>query len=444
MTPFASIFVPEEYRASVSDEAWVAAMLEFEAALASACAEVGLIPAEHAEQIAESCRPREHSPPKSSAQEGHAAGNPCGAARQAAPRRRSAEPAASSVHLGSTSQDVVDTAAMLVAARTIELILDDLGAVADETVPRSREHTARRRSRAARFSSRRCRRRSAPSAPSGSSRFSRRASELARIRDERLAVQLGGAAGTLGPLGQDGARVLALVAGRLGLAEPVVPWHTDRTRIAQIGAALALVAGVMEKIGLDVALLAQTEVGEVAEGDAGGSSAMPQKQNPVGATVTRACAHGSCAAMHSCSSEALGQEHERATGAWHAEWAALAGALAFTGGAVSSARRTLSGLVVDAERMRVEPRPDRRGAITAERVAVALAASIGRERADEVIGEAAKRSSASGRALRTELLDDPEVALPDEELERLLDPATYLGSAEAFVDRALEAYGDGA
>ena len=273
-------------------------------------------------------------------------------------------------------------------------------------------------------------------------RGSRGEAELARIRAERLAVQLGGAAGTLGPLGQDGARVLALVAGRLGLAEPVVPWHTDRTRIAQIGAALTLVAGVMGKIGLDVALLAQTEVGEVAEGDGGGSSAMPQKQNPVGATVTRACVQlvrGHALVL----GEALGQEHERATGAWHAEWAALAGALAFTGGAVSSARRTLSGLVVDAERMRANLNLTG-GAITAERVAVALAGSLGRDRADEVIGEAAKRSTASGRALRTELLDDPEIALPDEELERLLDPGTYLGSAEAFVDRALEAYGDGA
>ncbi len=169
---------------------------------------------------------------------------------------------------------------------------------------------------------------------------------------------------------------------------------------------------------------------------------MPQKQNPVGATVTRACVQlvrGHALVL----GEALGQEHERATGAWHAEWAALAGALAFTGGAVSSARRTLSGLVVDAERMRANLNLTG-GAITAERVAVALAGSLGRDRADEVIGEAAKRSTASGRALRTELLDDPEIALPDEELERLLDPGTYLGSAEAFVDRALEAYGDGA
>ena len=395
MTPFASIFVPEEYRASVSDEAWVAAMLEFEAALANACAEVGLIPAEHAEQIAESCRP-ESFPAVELAQEGHAAGNP---AAPLVKRLRAAvgEPAASSVHLGSTSQDVVDTAAMLVAARTIDLILEDLGAVADETAALARAH------RSTPIAGRTLLQQAVPTTFGAKCAVWLVAvlearSELARIRAERLAVQLGGAAGTLGPLGQDGARVLALVAGRLGLAEPVVPWHTDRTRIAQIGAALTLVAGVMGKIGLDVALLAQTEVGEVAEGDGGGSSAMPQKQNPVGATVTRACVQlvrGHALVL----SEALGQEHERATGAWHAEWAALAGALAFTGGAVSSARRTLSGLVVDAERMRANLNLTG-GAITAERVAVALAGSLGRDRADEVIGEAAKRSTASGRALR--------------------------------------------
>jgi 3-carboxy-cis,cis-muconate cycloisomerase len=439
VTPFASIFVPEKYRASVSDEAWVAAMLEFEAALAGACAEVGLIPAEHAEQIAESCR-LESFPAAELAQEGYAAGNP---AAPLVKRLRAAvgEPAASSVHLGSTSQDVIDTAAMLVAARTIGLILEDLGAVADKTATLARAH------RSTPIAGRTLLQQAVPTTFGAKCAVWLVAvlearSELARIRSERLAVQLGGAAGTLGPLGQDGARVLALVAGRLGLAEPVLPWHTDRTRIAQIGAALTLVAGVVGKIGLDVALLAQTEVGEVAEGDGGGSSAMPQKQNPVGATVTRACVQlvrGHALVL----SEALGQEHERATGAWHAEWAALAGALAFAGGAVSSAQRTLSGLVVDAERMRTNLDLTG-GAIMAERVAVALAGTLGRDRADEVIGEAAKRSTASGRALRTELLDDPEIALPDEELERLLDPGTYLGSAEAFVDRALEAYGDGA
>ena len=138
-------------------------------------------------------------------------------------------------------------------------------------------------------------------------------------------------------------------------------------------------------------------------------------------------------------SEALGQEHERAAGSWHAEWTALAGALAFAGGAVSSARRVLAGLVVHADRMRANLALTG-GAITTERVAAALAGSIGRDRADEVIAAAARRASASGTSLHSELVDDPEVDLQAEELERLLEPTTYLGSAEAFVDRALEAY----
>ncbi len=438
MTPFAAIFVPEEYRAAVSDDAWVTAMLEFEAALASACAEVGLIPAEHAERIADGCASGAF-PAEALAEEGRSSGVPVTPLVKRL-RAEVAEPAASSVHLGATSQDVVDTAAMLVTSRTIELLLADLAAVARLVSALAREH------RSTPIAGRTLLQQAVPTTFGAKCAvwliavLDARA-ELARVREERLAVQLGGAAGTIGPLGPDGTRVLTLVAQTLELAEPVVPWHTDRTRMAQIGSALALAAGVVEKIGLDVALLAQTEVAELAEADAGGSSAMPQKQNPVGATVTRACARlvrGHALVL----TESLGQEHERATGAWHAEWAALAGALAFTGGAVSSARRTLSGLRVDTERMRSNLDLTG-GAITSERVATALAASIGRERADDVIGTAAKRSSASGRALRTELLDDPEVALPDEDLERLLDPATYLGSAEAFVDRALEAYGDG-
>lgn len=436
MTPFTAIFVPEPYRAATSDDAWLAAMLEFESALAGASAEAGLIPAEHAEVVAEACRLAAFSADEL-AEEGRSTGTPVTPLVKQL-RAAVGEPTASSVHLGATSQDVLDTAAMLVVARTIDLLLADLDVVAESVAELAREH------RSTPIAGRTLLQHAVPTTFGAKCAVWLVAivdarAELARVRSERLAVQLGGAAGTLGPLGAQGTAVLALVAERLGLAEPVVPWHTDRTRIAQIGAALELLAGVMEKIGLDVALLAQTEVAEVEEGDSGGSSAMPQKRNPVGATVTRACAR--LVRSHALVlSEALGQEHERAAGAWHAEWTALAGALAFAGGSVSSARRLLAGLVVHADRMRANLDLTG-GAIATERVASSLARSIGRDQADAVIAAATLRASASGTSLHAELVDDPAVDLPAEELETLLDPATYLGSAEAFVDRALETYG---
>jgi 3-carboxy-cis,cis-muconate cycloisomerase len=347
------------------------------------------------------------------------------------------EPAASSVHFGATSQDVIDTAAMLVAAHAIDLLLADLDALSERTASLAREH------RSTPIAGRTLLQQAVPTT------FGAKCAGwlvglvdagafLRHVRHERLAVQLGGAAGTLGPLGASGHDVVALLARELGLREPVVPWHTDRTRVAEIGAALGLVAGVAEKIGHDIALLAQTEVAEVSEATAGGSSAMPQKRNPVGSVVAGACARrvrGHVAVL----TAAMSQEHERGIGGWHAEWAALSGALALCGGAVSAARRSLDGLVVDAQRMRANLALTG-GAIVAERVAVRLAEEIGREAAHEAVAAAAARASSAGGSLSEALLSDASLGLDRAELEELLAPAAYLGSAEVFVDRALEAY----
>jgi 3-carboxy-cis,cis-muconate cycloisomerase len=206
----------------------------------------------------------------------------------------------------------------------------------------------------------------------------------------RLPAQLGGAAGTLAALGDRGLDVLHAYAEELGLAEPVLPWHTRRLPIAEVGAALAVAAGFAAKIALDVELLAQTEVGEVRERAGGGSSTMPHKRNPVGATLARACAARVRAAAGTLLAT-LEQEHERAAGLWHAEWGALSDALAFAGGAAAAVRVALEGLEVDAERMRANVAP-------------------------ETLSEAERFGIEASR--------------PDE----------YLGSASAFVDRALDLY----
>ena len=207
------------------------------------------------------------------------------------------------------------------------------------------------------------------------------------------------------------------------------PWHANRhPRRGARGGDVA--AGAAAKVGRDIVLLAQSEVGEVSEGAGGGSSTMPQKRNPVRATLAVACARLAHAHAGVLLAE-LDHEHERAVGGWHAEWEALSGALAFTGGAATAAADAVSGLVVDSERMRGNLEASA-GLVVAERISFALSDRLGRTRAHEVVAEAARASS-----FREALLADERVDLSDAEVDELLDPAGYLGSAEALVDRAL-------
>jgi 3-carboxy-cis,cis-muconate cycloisomerase len=402
---FDAIFVPAEYREAVSDRSWIQAMLDAERALAAAEARAGVIPSEAADAIAAACDWQRFDPGEL-AEQGRAPGNPVEPLVRALTEAVDGD-AARYVHWGATSQDILDTAAMLISRTALDLLLDGVAQVAAECAALAESH------RTTPMAARTLLQQAVPTT------FGLKAAGwlvamlearrgLLRARDE-LAAQLGGAAGTLAPLGDGGAGVSRLFAEELGLKEPVVPWHTNRVRIAGLGAALAITAGALAKIGLDVALLSQTEVGEVAEAEGGVSSTMPQKRNPVGSALAIACARlveGHASVLLA----ALPQEHERAVGGWHSEWPALSGALAFTGGAAEAARRALDGLEVDAERMRANLGP----AVMAEQATFALAEQIGRREAHERV---AREGVPSG-----------------------LDPASYLGSAETFVDRALAAY----
>jgi 3-carboxy-cis,cis-muconate cycloisomerase len=225
-----------------------------------------------------------------------------------------------------------------------------------------------------------------------------------------------------------------------------VPWHTARLRVADLGSSLALTAGTLEKIALDLVLLSQTEVGEVAESSAGGrggSSTLPHKRNPVGSVLTIACARrvrGAAAVLL----EAMAQEQERAAGAWQSEWAPMSEALALTGGAASSLGEALEGLEVRADRMR-ENLGATGGVLMAESVATALAERVGQGRARELVDGAASRALDAGGSLRDELISDEAVSaeLSEQEIDQALDPAGYLGSADSFIDRALSRYGEG-
>jgi 3-carboxy-cis,cis-muconate cycloisomerase len=367
---------------------------------------------------------------------GRSAGNPVEPLVRALTEAVDGE-AAGYVHWGATSQDILDTAAMLISRRPLGLIVEALSSVATECAGLAEAH------RATPMAGRTLLQQAVPTT------FGLKAAgwlvgvleardALARIREERLAVQLGGAAGTLSALGDAGPEVVRFLAEELGLREPVAPWHTNRVRIAELGAALAVAAGAVAKVALDVGLMSQTEIGEVAEAGAGGSSTMPQKRNPVGSVLALACAR-QVNALATILTAALPQEHERALGAWHAEWPALSSALAFTGGAAEAGRRALDGLEVDVDRMRANLESSG-GLVMAESASFLLADRFGRREARELVAEAGKRSAASGRSLRDELGADGRVDVAD--LDAGLDPEAYLGSADAFVDRALVYYRD--
>ena len=207
---------------------------------------------------------------------------------------------------------------------------------------------------------------------------------LRTVRDERLAVQLGGAAGTLASLGDRGADVMdGHGARRSGSPQPVLPWHTIRTRPAELAGALGTACGVVAKIARDVALMAQTEVAEVAEGAAGGSSTMPHKRNPVAAVSAAACA-AQAPGLVATLLGAMAHEHERAAGSWHAEWRPFTELLRSTGSAAAWLRTCLEELEVDARAMR-ENLDITGGLLLAERVSTELAPELGRMQAHEAV-----------------------------------------------------------
>ena len=314
-----------------------------------------------------------------------------------------AGPAAAHVHRGATSQDVLDSAAMLVAHRALGPLLADLRAAAAAAAALAEAH------RETPMAGRTLLQQALPmtfglKAATWLVGLDEAGERLATVRSERLAVQLGGAAGTLAALGGDGIAVLGLLARELGLAEPVLPWHTTRTRPAELAGALGVAAGAIAKVATDVVLLAQTEVGEVREGVAGrgGSSTLPHKRNPVAATCARACAMRAPGLVATLLG-AMAHEHERAAGAWHAEWRPLADLLTATGLGRGLAARLPRAPGGRRRADALEPRPDRRRAAgrARDRRAGARARPSGRARPRRAGGRrGGRRRAAAGRGAR--------------------------------------------
>jgi 3-carboxy-cis,cis-muconate cycloisomerase len=428
----------------LTDRSFLQAMLDAERALAVASGRAGAVPEPAAVAIAGICQ-AERFDPGDLGRRAEAAGNPVvplvadlteQVAEAAGPE------AARWVHHGATSQDIMDTAASLVASRALGPVLDDLDGAAGAAAGLADRH------RATAMAGRTLGQQALPitfglKAAGWLVALDEAAAGLARVRQDRLAAQLGGAAGTLASLGADGVEVARAYAAELGLAEPVLPWPTHRARVGELAGALGVAAGVLGKLALDLTLLAQTEVAEVAEaagGGRGGSSTLPHKRNPVTAVLVTAAtrrAPGLVATLLG----AMAQEQERAAGAWHAEWEPQAELLRLVGGAAARARELLEGLEVDPDRMRANLDATG-GLLMTERVAASLAGPLGRAGAHGLVGRLAAEAADSSRPLREILLADPRVRahLDEADLDRLLDPEGYLGSAGQLIDRALAAH----
>jgi 3-carboxy-cis,cis-muconate cycloisomerase len=445
------------------DAAWLQAMLDAEAGLARALERAGLAPAGSGEAVTAAARAGNFDPNELG---GLAAltGNPVpGLARALA--RQVPQTAVGAVHRGATSQDIVDTAAMLLAKRAIDVIAADLARAADAAAGLAAAH------RDSIMIGRTLLQQAVPVT------FGLVAAGWLTSLDEaragldsvgpRLAVQFGGAAGTLASLGEAGQRVTALLATELGLAVPVLPWHTDRLRIIDLGTALARVAAVLGKIARDVTLLAQSEVGEVSEGGGpaearadqrgadqqapaaaprrGGSSAMPHKRNPVASIAILGCTRqvpGLLATLAAASE----QELQRAAGAWHAEWEPLTALLRLTGSASSWAADLLPGLVVDTSRMAANLAATK-GLPLAEHVSSLLAGVLGGAQAHDLVAEAGARATSAGLPLRDVLLSVPKLeerlssaGITAEQIDSALEPSGYLGATDAFITAAIDAH----
>ncbi len=434
---FAPITTTDALLEATGSAAWLAALLDAEAALARAQADEGVIPRVAADAIAAACRPDRFDVDElgRAARGGGnpviplvtALGNAVGAV---------AEPW---VHHGATSQDILDTAAVLVARRSLVLVRADLDGLADAcaTLADRHRHTT--------MAGRTLLQHALPTTfglkAAGWLGGTLDATALLDRADADLAAQLGGAVGTLASLGADGPAVAARFAAHLELAEPTLPWHTARQRLAALASALAIVAGTAAKISGDVALLAQTEVAEAAEPAAagrGGSSAMPHKRNPVGAAAVSSAARRA-AALVPVVLGALVAEHERALGGWQAEWETVTELLALAGGAAARTHETVAGLEVDADAMAANLA--RTGGVAlAERISLALAPTLGRSAAQAAVAAAARRSRGGG-SFADELRADPDVAaVVGHSIDALLDPASYLGANDVWIGRALAAH----
>ena len=436
---FGGLYGTDEIRALFDDRRRLGFMLQVEVALARAQAALGIIPAEAAEAIAAAADPDALDLAQIRA-ETEKAGQPVMALAKALTQAAGPE-AGRWVHWGATTQDITDTALVLQLRAALDPIERDLLALIRALATQAERH------RSLVMAGRSFLQQALPvsfgyKAAVWLSPLLRHVERLHQLKPRLLQVQFGGAVGTLASLGDRGRAVTERLADDLGLGCPIAPWHSARDGIAELGAWLGLVAGSLAKFAGDVTLLAQTEFGELVETTEtgrGGSSTMPQKRNPIISTHIVAAAM----AVEAQVPLLLAAQHhqlERAVGPWQAEALALPHALALTAGALAQAVRVADGMRPDPARMRANLAITH-GLVMAERVMMALADRMGRSEAHHLVQAACLTALTEDRPLRDILGETAEVAahLDAAALDRLMDPAGYLGESAAVVDRVVAA-----
>jgi 3-carboxy-cis,cis-muconate cycloisomerase len=418
-------------------------MLDVEAALARALAAAGVIPADAVAPIEAACQSDGIDAEALTAAAASAGNLAIPLVKQLTARvAERASEAAKYVHWGATSQDIIDSGMVLQLRDALDRIETGVDALCDVLARQAAAY------RDTPMIGRTWLQQALPITlglkfAQWLDALERHRTRLAQLRVRALALQFGGAAGTLASLGDAAPAVAQALARELSLPLPSLPWHTQRDRVTEAATVLGLLTGTLGKIARDISLQMQTEVGELAEPSGsgkGGSSTMPHKRNPVGcaaALTAAARVPGLVATMLS----AMVQEHERALGGWQAEWETLPDIARLCAGALANITEVAAGLDVDIARLSANLAMTR-GLVLGESVMLALGASIGRLRAHELVEHASREAVGSGRTLREVLGDNPDVTrvLGNEQLDALFDPANYSGQARQFVDAVLECY----
>jgi 3-carboxy-cis,cis-muconate cycloisomerase len=434
---FGNIFSTEAMRQVWSDENRTAKYVEIEKALAVVQGRLGIIPMDAAEEIVRNCDPARIDMEKLRAQTERIGYPILGVVSQLNALCR--DKLGEYCHWGATTQDITDTATVMLIREGLELVEADLKAISGALAGLARRY------------------RDTPVAGRSNlqqaipvtfgfkmatilAAIERHRERLAQLRPRVLVGEFGGACGTLASIEQGAMETQAGLMAELGLGQPAIAWHTVRDTIAEVGCFLGLVGGTLGKISMDVKLMMQTEVAEVFEPFAhgrGSSSTMPQKRNPISSCYIHASV--SVVRQHAAAlMDAMIADHERSTGPWEIEWIVLPEAFCLTAGALKQTHFILEGLEVDAARMRANIDLTN-GLVMSEAVMMGLGRYIGRETAHDLVYDICREALRQNRPLLDLLAEHPEINqhLDRAALAKLCNPANYLGQAGVMVDRLL-------
>lgn len=432
---FEPVFITDEMASVTSARNWVQKMVEFESALAVSLSQVGLIPREAAEEISRLSSNHNVTPTELGISARASATPVIQLVRRLASQL--SDEASPWIHFGATSQDVLDSATMMVVRDAIRLLFGRLVEAGELLVSLADDH------RQTLSVARTLMQHALPTtfglkAANWLEGVAAATDDLARFYSTDIALQFGGAAGTLAAFGDRGVEVGSNMASILGLAFPAMPWHSQRVRIARLGTSLSILVGTLAKMGTDIVLASQLEISELSLTRAGGgSSALPQKVNPVGPILMNACFRRVEGLVPILVGSLLA-ENERGAGEWPAEWESVRDILNLADASAENAVETLNSLVVHEDAM-LRNLSLSNGNVMSERVSLVMGEFLGRTLAQDLVRAAALNCAENGTSLQDELMKMEEFRehFSDRDIAEMFDPMRYLGSAQEFIDRAI-------